>query len=221
MQTSAKVVSASPVTRTRGSGPRRQGNPRRLHFGGTFNPIHLGHLICARAAAEALGFDKVVLIPSGRPPHRNDPDLALAEHRLAMCQSAVAQDRMFEVSDVELRRDGPSYTHATAGVLGEQLGLPIDWLIGADQLPTLPSWKDAATLPQRVRFHVMRRPEHAIDWSAIPAPWDEIRDRAVQTPRVEISATVVRERLRTGLSIRYLVPHTVNDYIREHRLYTA
>ncbi|MEM8874617.1 MAG: nicotinate (nicotinamide) nucleotide adenylyltransferase [Planctomycetota bacterium] len=210
-----------PATAPGAGTHRKHANPRRLHFGGTFNPIHLGHLICARAAAEALGFDRVVLIPSGRPPHRDDPDLALAEHRLAMCKAAVAVDRMFEVSDVELRRDGPSYTYATAGVLGETLGLPIDWLIGADQLPTLPKWNNAERLPDRVRFHVMRRPEHAIDWSSIPAPWDEFKQRAALTPRIEISATTVRERLRTGMSIRYLVPGAVNDYIKEHRLYVV
>src|SRR4051794_8977869 len=118
---------------------------RVLCFGGTFNPIHHGHLICARAVAETGGFDQVLLIPSAQPPHRGGQyDLASAQDRLTMCQLAIKDAPSFAISDVELRRTEPSYTLETARALRQQGLEEVCWLIGGDAVPQLPSWHDPA-----------------------------------------------------------------------------
>src|SRR5438874_10001193 len=111
-----------------------------LCFGGSFNPIHNGHLICAQAVAQKAGYDRVLVIPSAQPPHKPTADLASATDRLAMCKLAVQGRDLFEISDIETRRAGPSYTLDTAREL-RRAGLnDIHWLIGADMLLYLPKW---------------------------------------------------------------------------------
>src|SRR5579864_6055283 len=118
-----------------------------LYFGGSFNPIHYGHLICARAVAEASGSDRLVLIPTAQSPHKPGfGDAAPAIHRLQMCRLAVKEQPLFEVSDIELGRGGPSYTIDTAAELATRGEHPIRWLIGADMLLDLPHWHRAAEL---------------------------------------------------------------------------
>jgi nicotinate-nucleotide adenylyltransferase len=181
-------------------------DPDSLHFGGTFSPIHHGHLICARAAAEALGFRRVVLLPTATPPHRGDDENLLpAELRLRLARLAVEGDDFFHVDDIEHTLPPPNYTLRTVEALG---GRPA-WLIGADWLPGMPTWHRAEELRERVRFVTMRRPGHAIDWQALPAAWRALEADAVETPRVEISATMIRDRLRRGQSVRYLTPDAV------------
>src|SRR5687767_1888001 len=112
---------------------------KELCFGGSFNPVHHGHLICARAVAEIGGYDRVRLIPSRQPPHKPAaPDLATPEQRLKMCQLAVEGSSLFTVDDIELRRAGPSYTLETARELSRQGMKIVHWLIGADMLRYLP-----------------------------------------------------------------------------------
>src|SRR5437764_460297 len=104
-----------------------------LYFGGSFNPIHHGHLICSRAIAEAHGFDRVALVPSFQPPHKQDAaNMAGSADRLAMCQLAVADDRTFSVNELELTRGGPSYTIDSAADLSRGGVGKVNWLIGAD-----------------------------------------------------------------------------------------
>ena len=203
-----------------------------LCLGGSFNPIHLGHLLCARAAAEAAGFGAVRLIVAGRNPLKADhPGVIDADHRVAMCRLAVADPDptspnavRFEVDDRETRRDGPSYTVDTAASLASEpafSGRPVDWLIGADLLPGLPRWHEAPRLLEGslVRFHVMRRGGYAIDWDSLPPPVQRLRDRVIDVPDVEISATEIRNRLWAGRDIRWLVPPAVEEYLVTHRLY--
>jgi nicotinate-nucleotide adenylyltransferase len=194
---------------------------RPICFGGSFNPIHHGHLICARAAAERAGFDRVILIPSAQPPHKpRDPQLAAPEHRLAMCRLAAELQRdFFEVSDIELTRTSPSYTIDTVRQLKASGMNKVAWLIGADMLMQLPTWYRPLELIEEATFYVVERPGCAIDWSALPPPFAKLRDHLVSAPLIEISATEIRRRVRDGLSIEYLTPPPVARYIEEHGLY--
>jgi nicotinate-nucleotide adenylyltransferase len=193
---------------------------RKLCFGGSFNPVHHGHLICARAVAEAKGFDQVVLIPSALPPHKlHATELAGPEHRLAMCRLAVAGDPAFDVSDLELTRPGPSYTIDTALELRRRGWDRIAWLIGADMVPILPKWHRPDELLREVDLVVMARPGWSLDWSALPQPYQRLADQVVEAPLIDISATMIRRRVAAGRPIRYLAPHPVIDYIDAQGLY--
>lgn len=210
--------------------PSRTSHPRLLCLGGSFNPPHLGHFITARAAAEAAGFDGVRLIIAADPPHKpDDPTVISARHRLEMTRRAVsgdAQNRFtWLVDDREIRRGEASYTVLTAReLLAEGTSrAPIEWLIGADLLPGLIHWHEAQTLLQGdfLRFRIMRRGGYDIDWASLPPPVQGLRDRVVEVPGIEISATDIRRRVAEGRPIRYLVPNAVEQYIIEHGLYGA
>jgi nicotinate-nucleotide adenylyltransferase len=193
---------------------------RKLCFGGSFNPIHHGHLICARAVAEAKGFDQVVLIPSALPPHKlQETELAPPQHRLQMCRLAVAGDPLFDVSDLELTRSGPSYTIDTARELRRQGWDRVAWLIGADMVPILPKWHQPDDVLREVKLMVMARPGWSIDWSGLPQPYQRLAGQVVETPLIDISATMIRRRVKAARSIRYLTPHSVVDYIAAHNVY--
>jgi nicotinate-nucleotide adenylyltransferase len=195
---------------------------RRLCFGGSFNPIHHGHLLCARAAAEAGGFDRVVLIPSAVPPHKaGTADMAPPQHRLAMCELAVAGDAYFEVDGLELRRTGPSYTIDTARALRRRGWNEVHWLIGADMLPGLPNWHEPAALLREVRFVVMARPGWSFDWDALPLEYRPLQQQVTPAHLIDLSATAVRRRVACGRSIKYMTPPAVADYITNHALYTT
>ena len=191
-----------------------------LCYGGSFNPIHQGHLICVRAAAEALSADRVVLIPNRQSPHKQGLiDLAPAADRLAMCRLAVAGDPLFAVNDLELSRPGPSYTFDTVRTLRRDGWTPIHWLIGADQVPALPQWHEADTLLAEVRFAIMARPGWAFEWAALPERFRSLADAVLPTPLVEISSTDIRRRVQNGRSIRYLTPDAVVEHIATNELY--
>ncbi len=194
---------------------------RRLWFGGSFNPIHNGHLICARAAAESGGFDRVVLVPSSRPPHKPDSaDLAAASGRLEMCRLAISHASLFEVDDLELRRDRPSYTLDTARILASRLPSErISWLIGADTLPQLLTWHEPDLLLKEVQFMVMARPGVVIDWHSLPASLQKLNGNLLTVPQIEISATMIRRRVAASQSIDFLTPGSVCRYIRDQKLY--
>ena len=194
----------------------------RLCFGGSFNPLHVGHLATARAVAEAMGFDRVALIPSARPPHKAAAaEMAEACHRLTMCQLVSRNDAFFEVEDIELSREGPSYTIDTALALKKRGWGEVAWLIGADMVPFLPTWHRPEQLLQEVRFVIAQRPGHVIDWGALPPAFQSLRAQVVTAPLLEISASDIRQRVRAGKSIRYLVPPEVERYVSEQRLYVA
>ena len=195
---------------------------RKICFGGSFNPIHHAHLVCARAVAEARGFERVVLIPSALPPHKlHAAGLAEPHHRLEMCRLATAGEVLFEVSDVELRRRGPSYTVETARELRRQGWPAVAWLIGADMVPILPTWHQPYDLLREVELIVMARPGRTFDWATLPEPFRRLEGNVVEAPLVDISATTIRRRVAAGHSIRYLTPDAVCDYIRRHGLYAS
>jgi nicotinate-nucleotide adenylyltransferase len=191
-----------------------------LYFGGSFNPIHHGHLICARAVAEVGGYERVVLVPTGQSPHKPmTQELAPASDRLAMCRLAVALDPRFDVDDIELRRAGASYTIDTVQELARQAGNLPDWLIGADMLLYLPKWHRATELLGQTNFVVMARPGWSLDWLTLPAEFRALEKNVVEAPRIDIRATDLRRRVAAGLSIEYLTPPAVCDYIRDRGLY--
>jgi nicotinate-nucleotide adenylyltransferase len=196
---------------------------RTLCFGGSFNPIHHGHLICARAAAEALGFARVLLIPSAQPPHKPDsPELAAARHRLAMCQIATdLEPTLFDANDMELKRETPSYTIDSARALKLQGWQDVSWLIGADMLLYLPKWHEPEALLAEVNFVILARPGWTFDWRAMPAAYRHLEQNVVHAPLIEMSATDIRRRVREGRSISYMVPPGVEEYIRTAGLYRS
>src|SRR5688500_18660222 len=162
---------------------------RTLYFGGSFNPVHHGHLICARHAAERLGFNVVVLVPSANPPHKAaSADLASAEDRTRMCRLAVEGAAGFAVNDLETKRTGPSYTIDTARALAGAGGGRVSWLIGADMLRSLPTWHEPDALLSEVDFVIIARPGWSFDWDVLPERFRVLRSNVVEAPLIEISA---------------------------------
>jgi len=201
---------------------------RRLGLlGGSFDPIHFGHLITARAVAERMNLDRVLFIPAPMPPHKRGNKLTSVEHRLAMIRLAIDGDPLFEASDIETRRPGPSFTIDTIAALRAELGdsAELFWIIGADSLPELATWHRVADLVAAVRIVAASRPGwSAPDLSALeraigrPALDRLLADRC-PTPEIDISATNIRERIGMGRSVRYLTTNAVMTYIQQNHLY--
>lgn len=203
-------------------------------FGGTFDPIHYGHLRLAEDMADALGLERVLFIPAGQPPHRGAPRTE-ARHRLAMVRRAVAGNPRFVADAREVERDAPSYTVDTLTELRAELGneRPLWLLLGADAFLALPTWHDWRRLFGLANIAVAARPGALLlDAASFPTMLgDEVaqrRDRSGpaggvrirQTPPLDISATAIRDTLARGGSARYWLPDSVLDYIHEHQLYT-
>ena len=188
-------------------------------FGGTFDPVHLGHLRAAESAREALSLDRVALVPSAVPPHRGRPASA-AEDRLEMARLAALTHPAFEAWDVELRRAGPSYTVDTVRAVRE--ARPEDelvLLVGADTWPEMTGWREPERLFSMVEVAVAERPGEPL--GAIRPPFPTSRPvHRVEGPSLPISATAVRGLVAAGRSVRYLVPEAVALYIETRRLYS-
>ena len=186
-------------------------------FGGSFNPPHLAHLIIAETVREQVRLDQVWWIPARRSPHKTEETLVSAQHRLAMTQRATQDHPAFAVSDLEVRREGASYTIDTVQAL--QTAHPGDTfslLLGGDSLSDFDTWRQPEEIAARVPLIVYRRPGAA---DVNVAPYLAGRVRFAEAPLLEISSTAIRARLREGLSIRYLVPEAVRAYIEGHGLY--
>ena len=200
-----------------------------LLFGGSFDPVHHGHLIVSRHVAEHLGVDRVVLIPSHQPPHKAGVALTSVEHRLAMCRLAVQDDTLFEVNDWEARQTGPNYTLTTVSHFRDMFGagVALHWLIGMDSLAELPTWYRADELVEACTIVTAARPGHeppSVDhlltrFSAAQAR--RLLAQVVGGPRIDIASTEIRSRVRAGRSVRYLVPESVRAYIEAHALYAG
>jgi nicotinate-nucleotide adenylyltransferase len=186
-------------------------------LGGTFDPIHVGHLRAAENAREGFGLERVIFVPAARPPHRPEPRTPALD-RYAMTCLAVAGHPSFEVSDLELRRDGPSYTVDTlAALAGTSNGQELVLVVGGDTFPEVRTWREAARIFELAVLGVVERPGGTTPSDAEAAPGARVR-RAFG-PGLDVSATQVRERVAGGLSVRYLVPDGVADYIAKRRLY--
>jgi nicotinate-nucleotide adenylyltransferase len=200
-----------------------------LLFGGSFDPIHHGHLIVSRAAAEILHADRIILIPGASPPHKRNAALTPAVDRLKLCNLAVRDDPLFEVSDWETQQSGPNYTLHTLRHFRQTLPRQtrLYWLIGMDSLAELSSWHRIGEVVALAALVSAGRPGTARpDLSALqglmsPEQVRELEDHILETPLIAISATEIRARVRAGLSIRYLVPEPVRAAIEARGLYRA
>jgi nicotinate-nucleotide adenylyltransferase len=193
-------------------------------LGGTFNPPHIGHLICARAALEALELQRVLLMPAAQPPHKEIPDDPSPQRRLELCRLAVAGDDRLEASAVEVERGGRSYTVDTLAALRETR--PEDeltFIAGGDMALGLPSWREPERVLELARFAVAEREgadREAVREALAPLGADG-RLEFFDMPRVDVSSSEIRRRVAAGRSVRYLVPEAVAEYVAGQGLYRA
>jgi nicotinate-nucleotide adenylyltransferase len=182
-------------------------------FGGSFDPIHHGHLIVGQVASEALGLDTLQFVPAREQPFKQGQHRTSPEHRAAMVSLAVAGTPKFRLEAMELDRPGPSYTVDTLEQLGRREGgTRLVLLLGADAAAELDSWYKAERIPQLADVVVFARP-------GAPAPSSRLITQVIEVPALDISATEIRRRVRRRMSIRYWVPDSVAEYIARHRLY--
>ena len=188
-------------------------------FGGSFNPPHVAHLIVAETLREAADLDTILWIPAPSPPHKGEEHLAPFDHRLAMVRSATRKNPNFAVSDMEKQRAGKSYTIDT--ILELKAANPRDeysLLLGGDSMIGFPEWKRPEDIVEEVALVVYPRPGFSPDRVN-----EAFRSRFLlcEAPLLDLSGTLIRGRLHTDRSIRYLVPDSVRSYIRKHSLYSA
>jgi nicotinate-nucleotide adenylyltransferase len=194
-------------------------------MGGTFNPPHLGHLICAQEAYLQLGLDRVLLIPARTPPHKPVEDEPGPDHRLELCRLAIRGDEQrFDVSDLELARVGPSYTVDTLMELHSRApDHELFLIVGGDIAAGLPNWREPERVLSLATLAVAKR--RGTSRSAVFEALGRLRGgeeaRFFQMPRIAISSTMLRDRVRAGQSIRYYVPDGVMSYIDRHHLYSG
>ncbi len=184
-------------------------------FGGTFDPVHLGHLLVAQTAKEELGLSRVFFIPAAQSPFKPDRKSAPAAERLRMLRLALVGQTDYEIDEQEILRGGVSYTVDTVrSYLKKFNGAQLTYLVGADHVPTLPKWREAEELARTVEFAVIPRPgQVSIEF---PAPF---RGKLLRGFPVGISSSEIRSRVAAGLPVRHLVPDAVAEAIRNYRLY--
>ncbi len=192
-------------------------------FGGSFNPLHHGHLIAAEFAAETIGLQLVLFAPMVHPPHRDGKALASIEHRLAMIEMAIADNDRFQLTLVDVERPGPHYSVDTVEILEQQYpNSELYFVMGGDSFKSFPKWHRPNEIVQHCRLAVMRRPSTRPvqpDMHEDVMPGLQHRVDMVEAPPIGISATRVREQLSIGKSVRYLVPNPVLDYVHDNNLY--
>ncbi len=201
-----------------GSGDRSQNRPQTSDMkigilGGTFNPVHMGHLILAEEAREKLALDRVVFVPAYLPPHKNGPDIAAAGSRFDMVRLAIKGNKAFSASDTEIKRSGRSFTIDTIKEFKQRY--PQDelyFIIGSDLLKYLDDWKDLGDIIKMVKFIAATRPGYPLE--RIPSYIQKLAIRAI-----DVSGFEVRDCVKNGKSFRYLVPEAVYNYINKKRLY--
>ncbi len=192
-------------------------------MGGTFDPIHLGHLAVAEEARDVLGLERILFVPAGQPPHKPAGDVTTVEHRLAMVELAIADNPAFELSRAEVDRPGPSYTVDTLEALAAD-GDRVTVILSAETFAELPTWHEPWRLFDAARVAVAPRwgyPAPDPGWLAATFPGREDRVSYLEGPRLGVSSTALRARVAAGHSIRYLVPERVAAYILAHDLYQA
>ena len=195
-------------------------------MGGTFDPIHVGHLAAAEDATWKLGLERVLFVPNNIPPHKLGRPISSTPDRLAMVEEAVRDNPRFTVSRAEVDRPGPSYTLDTLRRLQQQLGpqTHLVFLAGRDALQDLHAWHHPDTLLREFDMVFLCRPDSVpLDWSAIDQRFPGLRDRVelVDIPELEVSSSDIRARVREGRPIRYYVTPPVQRYIEEHGLYRS
>jgi nicotinate-nucleotide adenylyltransferase len=203
-------------------------NMRRVGvLGGTFDPVHYGHLVVAEEVYTTLQLAEMVFVPAGQPPHKTNAEITIAEHRLEMLELAIASNPHFTISRVDLDRPGPCYTVDTLQLLRKQWGdkTAIYFVIGRDSLEELLSWHDpSGILEQLTHLVAVTRPGYSeseayYDWLEARLPGIKQRLLIVDAPQFDISATDLRKRVAEGRPIKYQTPESVESYIIQYGLY--
>ncbi|UCE27753.1 MAG: nicotinate-nucleotide adenylyltransferase [Candidatus Coatesbacteria bacterium] len=185
-------------------------------FGGTFDPPHIGHLVAASDACEALALERVLFVPAARPPHKPGEVDTPPELRLRMVELAAAGDDRFDASDIEIGRDGPSFTIDTVRELKGDDFETVYVIVGADGLAEMTTWKEYRALLDEARVVAVSRP--GFDFRSAEFP-DAGAVRYLEVTPIGVSSTMIRKRVAAGRSIRYLVPEVIEDFIYEEGLY--
>ena len=193
-------------------------------LGGTFDPIHIGHLILAEEVRARLNLAEILFVPAGQPWLKVDSPISPAEHRVEMVRLAIADKPYFKLSTMEIERAGPTYTVDTIAELKAQLGTgdELFFILGWDNLAELPQWWQPSRLIAMCRLVAVPRPDYPLpDLKALEASIPGLSQRVtlMDKPEIDISASAIRDRVAQGLSIRHLVPEPVDEYIRQHKLY--
>jgi nicotinate-nucleotide adenylyltransferase len=197
-------------------------------FGGTFDPVHIGHLAVAEQCREQAGLEQVWFVPAPRPPHKLDRSVTSFGQRVEMLALALAGNPAFRIDEIEKERTGPSYTADTLQQFHERRpDLELYLLIGSDCLPDLPHWYRPARIVELAKILVVARP----GWPLVPAgqlqealqlgPGTPLRMQTVQVPLIDLSSSDLRRRAAEGRSLRYLVPRAVECYIHDKQLYPS
>ena len=193
-------------------------------LGGTFDPIHVGHLMTAEAVRDEYHLDRVIFIPAANPPHKELNKVTAAEHRYMMTVLATCSNPHFQVSDIEMKRSGPSYTIDTIDYMVKKYGSDTEFyfIVGADAIIDLPSWNNIEELLSLCHFIGANRQGSVPDVTQIQAELGELGKTKIHrllTPELEISSTDIRHRVKKGYSIKYIVPAAVEQYIYKEGLY--
>lgn len=206
-----------------GKGELTMGKKRVGIFGGTFDPIHMGHLIVAETIMDEFHLDKVVFIPAAVPPHKLDKQISPAKHRYMMTMLATCSNPRFQVSDMEMYRQGPSYSRDTLAQLLEEHGRDTEFyfIVGADSVENLHTWNRIDELLTMCHFIGASRPGCMPDMEKIAQRFGPLAEKihCLETPELEISSTEIRHRVGQKRTIRYIVPETVEQYIYKEKLY--
>ena len=193
-------------------------------LGGTFDPIHIGHLIMAEEARVRMGLDRVLFVPARVPPHKSRCTFAPGNDRYRMVQAAIEDNVCFDVSDVDLNRHGPSFTVDTLQAIRSEYGpqAQLYFVMGTDSLCGLKTWHRPREILRLARIVAISRPGFEVDWQALETQVPGVSQvtELLETMHLGISSTDIRARVQRGLPIRYQVPAPVEAYIREHHLYT-
>ena len=192
-------------------------------LGGTFDPIHNGHLVAAEEVRAQLRLDRVVFVPAGLPPHKLTEHVSSVAHRLAMVKLAIASNPYFTVSHVDIDRFGPCYTVDTIELLRDEWGADVElyFILGSDSLADILTWHRTERLIRLCRLAVVERPGYQVDMDELERllPGITSRTHFINSPQLDISSTDIQRRVREGLPIKYQAPEAVEDYIYKHDLY--
>jgi len=193
-------------------------------LGGTFDPIHYGHLFITEEARVRIPLERVLFVPAAQPPHKARTTITAPEHhRLRMVELAIASNPYFEVSRVDIDRPGPHYSVDMIPLLQEEYGPQTEFyfIMGLDSLTELPTWHEPARLLELCRLAVASREGYDANLQALERtlPGISARTLLLDTPELEISSTDIERRIKEGLPIKYLLPEAVEEYIHAHRLY--
>lgn len=194
-------------------------------MGGTFNPIHIGHLVIAEEVRCRFDLDKIIFIPAGNPPHKDYKNITAGKHRYQMTLLATIDNPYFDVSSIELAREGITYTIDTITTLREKCDKDVDlyFITGADSIIELSTWKQVDKLLNLCKFIAATRP--GFDIAKIEDKVRELEARynksiySLSVPALQISSTDIRNRINQGMTVKYLLPESVEHYINKHNLY--